>query len=440
VSGPDVLQVRGGIGGIHARTEDMERAAHVVATTGAHLGELGLRLAAFAATPDLLLTAAVSPATWAGAEAAVLGAAFGAGGLVPAAAHLEFLGLRLRAAAVASAVTEEAAFVGVRAVQVADVGTLGLAAAGAVPWTVPALRLAGLPDGAVPGIGTGASAVVEALVAAAPGSVRQAAQGIDAGTSGTPFLRDGHAVVAARPSTPVAAPSGVADLLRGVASCYPDGSAPGTVRVLRVLHGDGRRAWVVEIPGTQDWSPLAGDDPFDLSGDVASMSGRTTAAGEVVEAALAASGARRGEPVLLAGHSLGGMVAAGLAADPAFRSRFTVTHVLTAGSPIAAYPVPPGVHVLSLEHTDDVVPALDGRRDPDRSRWVTVRRTVRPVGLVLDPQGAHDVRAYTRTATLVDASDHPSVTAWRAGLAPFLAGPGARATGVVAVGVRVRRR
>jgi pimeloyl-ACP methyl ester carboxylesterase len=159
-----------------------------------------------------------------------------------------------------------------------------------------------------------------------------------------------------------------------------------------------------------------------------------------VQAALAASGARRGEPVLLAGHSLGGMVAAGLAADRAFRSRFTVTHVVTAGSPVAGYPVPPGVQVLSLEHTDDVVPALDGRRDPDRPRWVTVRRAVRPTGLVLDPQSAHDVAAYTRTAELVDGSDDPSVVAWRAGLAPFVARAGISATGVVAVGSRVRRR
>jgi hypothetical protein len=438
---PDVLEVRGGIGGIRARTDDMERAAHVLGTGGAHLGELGLRLGAVAATPDLLLTAAFSPATWAAAEATVLGAAFGPDGLVPAAARLELLGVRLRAAALASAATEEAVFVGTRAVEVADVATLGLAAAGVVPWAVPALRLSGLPGSAVPGLGTGASSVVEVMVAAAPGSMRQVAQGISVVTAGTPLLRDGHAVVAARPPTPAAAPSGVADLLRGIASCYPEGgSAPGTVRVLRVLHQDGRRAWVVEIPGTQHWSPLAGDDPFDLSGDVASMSGRGTAVGEAVAAALTASGARRGEPVLLAGHSLGGMVAAGLAADGAFRSRFTVTHVLTAGSPVAAYPVPREVHVLSLEHSDDLVPALDGRRDPDRSRWVTVRRAVRPVGLVLDPQGAHDVAAYTRTAALVDASDDPSVLAWRAGLAPFLAGAGVSATGMVAVGLRTRRR
>jgi hypothetical protein len=372
---------------------------------------------------------------------AVLAAAFGPDGLVPAAARLEVLGVRLRAAAVASAATEEAAFAGARAVQVAAVATLGLAAAGVVPWAVPALRLGGLPDGAVPGSGTGASSVLEALVAAVPGSVRQAAQGIGTVASLTPLLRDGHAVIAARPPAPAAAPTGVADLLRGVASCSPEGgAAPGTVRVLRILHPDGRRAWVVEIPGTRDWSPVSGSDPFDLTGDVASMSGRATAVGEAAEAALTAAGARRGEPVLLAGHSLGGMVAAGLAADPAFRSRFTVTHVLTAGSPVAANPVPSGVDVLSLEHTDDLVPALDGRRDPDRSRWVTVRRTVRPVGLVPDPPGAHDIGAYTRTAALVDTSDDPSVLAWRAGLTPFLAGAGVTATGVVAVGARVRRR
>jgi PGAP1-like protein len=432
VTGPEVLEVRGGIGGIRARTDDMERAAHVLGTSGAHLAGLGLRLGAVAAAPDLLLTVAVSPATSAAAEAAVLGAAFGPDGLVPAAARLEFLGVRLRAAAIACAATDEAAVLLAQAVPVAAVGSLGLAAVGAVPWA----ELAGTSGG----VGSQLAGVVEVAVAVVPGSVRRVAGGIGAVTSGTPLLRDGHAVVTARPPTPVAAPSGVADLLRGVASCYPEGgAAPGTVRVLRVLHPDGRRAWIVEIPGTQGWTPLAGDDPFDLSGDVASMSGGGTAAGEAVEGALAASGARRGEPVLLAGHSLGGMVAAGLAADPAFRSRFTVTHVLTAGSPVAGYPVPRDLQVLSLEHTDDVVPALDGRRDPDRSRWVTVRRTLRPVGLVVDPEGAHDIGAYTRTAALVDASEDPSVAAWRAGLTPFLTGAGVSATAVVAVGARVRR-
>jgi hypothetical protein len=441
VNGPDVLEVRGGIGGIHAHTDDMERAAHVLVMTGGCLAELGLRVAAVAATPDLLVTAAASPTTAAAAEVAVLGAAFGPSGLVPVAARLEFLGAHLRAAAGATAATEEAAFLASQAVAVADVATLGLAVVGAVPWTVPVLRLAGVPNSAVPGVGTAVSEVVEVLAAATPGSLRQAAQDLDAVTSGTPLLRDGHARITAGPPTAVAVPSGVADLLRGVASCYPSGGAPaGAVRVVRVLHPDGRRAWLVEIPGTQEWSPLPGDDPFDVSGDVASMSGRLTAAGEAVQAALAASGARRGEPVLLAGHSLGGMVAAGLAVDPAFRSRFTVTHVLTAGSPVAAYPIPREVQVLSLEHTDDLVPALDGRRDPDRSRWVTVRRAFRPVGLDLDPLGAHDVTAYTRTAALVDASSEPSVVAWRAGLAPFLAGAGVSATGRVVVGRRVWRR
>jgi pimeloyl-ACP methyl ester carboxylesterase len=199
---------------------------------------------------------------------------------------------------------------------------------------------------------------------------------------------------------------------------------------------DGRRAWAVEIPGTQDWSPIPGQDPFDLTADVSSMAGRPSAAERTVTGALDLAGARPDEPVLLAGHSLGGMLAAGLAADPAFRARFRVTHVVTAGSPIAGYAVPPTVRVLSLEHADDVVPALDGASNPDRPGWVTVRRTVLPAALAADPILTHGVEAYRATAAIVDASDDPSLVAWRAGLAPFLRRPGATAVDLVVTGRR----
>jgi pimeloyl-ACP methyl ester carboxylesterase len=201
----------------------------------------------------------------------------------------------------------------------------------------------------------------------------------------------------------------------------------------------GRRAWVVEIPGTQDWSPVPGPDPFDLTADVASMAGRPSAAQRTVTRALELAGARPDEPVLLAGHSLGGMLAAGLAADPAFRARFRVTHVVTAGSPVAEYPIPPGVQVLSLEHADDVVPALDGGLNPDRVGWVTVRQRIRPGAVTADPLLTHGVEGYRATAALVDASSDPSLVAWRAGLAPFLRRPGATAVDLVVAGHRPMR-
>jgi pimeloyl-ACP methyl ester carboxylesterase len=241
--------------------------------------------------------------------------------------------------------------------------------------------------------------------------------------------------VAARP-VPAVPPAGIADLIQRVASCYPAaGVPPGSVRVEGIRGADGRRSWIVEIPGTQEWSPVPGRNPADLTADVAALGRASTAAAATVVRALELAGVRPSEPVLLAGHSLGGMLAAALAADPAFTRRFRVTHVVAAGSPLAGYAVRPGVAVLALEHDDDLVPALDGAPDPDRPDWVTVRRSS---FRGRSPAAAHDSAAYAETAGLVDTSSDPSLRAWRAGLAPFLARPGARATGLLVVGRRSR--
>ena len=37
-----------------------------------------------------------------------------------------------------------------------------------------------------------------------------------------------------------------------------------------------------------------------------------------------------------------------------------------------------------------------------------------------DPWSAHEIGAYAETARLVDASEHPSLVAWREQVAPFL--------------------
>ena len=77
------------------------------------------------------------------------------------------------------------------------------------------------------------------------------------------------------------------------------------------------------------------------------------------------------EPILLSGHSLGGMLAAGLAADPAFRHGRNVTGVVTAGSPIGRMPVPASAGVVALEHRGDFVPASTGWRDAPTT-WHTL--------------------------------------------------------------------
>ena len=253
----------------------------------------------------------------------------------------------------------------------------------------------------------------------------------------SPLLHE-PGVVRARPigpPRPGRAPGGVAEVLAGLqqVSTDSDECAPGLlrstpqarIRVQRLDPPGGRRAWIVSVPGTRTWSPVAGTNPLDLTGNLRAMGQQRTAAGSAVLAAMRRSGVRPGEPVLLAGHSQGGLVAADLAADPAVRREFAITHVVTAGSPIALDPIPAGVEVLALEH-DDVVPRLDGAPNPAGPNWVTVTRAASgdPALPAAGPMPNHGLAGYVRTAGLVDASGDPSLVAWRQGAAAFLAGPG----------------
>jgi pimeloyl-ACP methyl ester carboxylesterase len=209
------------------------------------------------------------------------------------------------------------------------------------------------------------------------------------------------------------------------------------VRVIEVPQPGGS-VWVVEVSGTQDWGLRAGGSPFDLTTDVRSMAQASTVLADGVQQALAraqadsagpspSSSAARGDAVMLVGHSLGGIAAAGLAASPRFTAEHRVTHVVTLGAPVARMPVPTSTQVLSLEHTRDPVPRLDGERNPDRATWVTVTRDVHDHGAegaeaAARASRAHDLDAYVETAGLVDDSTDPSVESWRATTAPFFDG------------------
>ena len=238
-------------------------------------------------------------------------------------------------------------------------------------------------------------------------------------------------VVRPVPTAPDAVvPTSVTGIVLGQQSLGLPG-AEGRVRVIEVPQPGGSSAWVVEIPGTQRWQPRAGPDPFDLTTDVAAMAGEATVAARGVTVALddaMAAAGRSGsrDPVLLTGHSQGGILAAALAADPAFRARHQVTHVVTAGSPVARFPVPGQVSVLSLENAQDPVPHLDGSRNPDRAGWTTVTRDLAGDGEVGGrPFAGHGSDEYVETALALDAvpsGANASVDGWRAGAGPFLSG------------------
>lgn len=136
---------------------------------------------------------------------------------------------------------------------------------------------------------------------------------------------------------------------------------------------------------------------------------------------------------MLVGHSLGGIVAAGLASAQAFTERHHVTHVVTMGSPVARMPVASGVQVLSLEHRQDAVPRLDGQVNPDRRDWVTVTRDLTGGATGVDrASSAHATSEYVATAAAADTSTEPSVAAWREGSRQFFgAGSGSHGAPVI---------
>ncbi|GGL32943.1 hypothetical protein H9L10_10680 [Phycicoccus endophyticus] len=213
-----------------------------------------------------------------------------------------------------------------------------------------------------------------------------------------------------------------------------EGLDGGRVRVVEVADPGGGSAWVVAVPGTQTWSPRAGANPFDLTADVRSVTGDATLAAAGVtaalDAAMRASARRRGvgaarvagEPVLLVGHSQGGIHAAAIAADPDFGSTHRVTHVLTTGAPVGVFAVPERVRVLSVEHADDPVPTLDLTPNPARASWLTLRVGDGPA---TDP-GRHALGEYESTVRAAQDAPRgtvPGLAGWEVSAAAFLRRP-----------------
>lgn len=210
----------------------------------------------------------------------------------------------------------------------------------------------------------------------------------------------------------VPAPAGIAELANRVPS---GGGASPQIRVERYGTGASAR-WIVYVRGTIASSPVAGHEPWDTTSDVHGIADdaelnafrlgeRSGGADRAVRQALAEAGARPGDPILTVGHSLGGIVAAQLASD----SELNVVGVVNLGGPIASADLR-DVPVLSLEHADDVIPALAGPGHPS-SGLVTVSREA---GTGAEPgmMSAHGLDRYRETAALVDRAETPEVVAF----------------------------
>jgi hypothetical protein len=189
----------------------------------------------------------------------------------------------------------------------------------------------------------------------------------------------------------------------------PEEGEAGQIRIDRYEQADGTLGFEVYLSGTSDFSLVAGDQPLDLTSDVWSIGGAESGAYRAAADAMKDAGVTPGTPVMLTGHSQGGLIAAQLAASGDYRT----AGLFTTGAPAGQVDVPASVPWLALEHTDDIVPALGG--SSAHSDPVVVRREVFDGRPVDDSQWfpAHRRDEYEQTAALVDESRESRVAGVR---------------------------
>ena len=442
---PPITAISGGVAGMAAAYIAMRALAETYAAAGDRLGEHAADDARVLSDGDLLESAPLSPVTFAEAQARVLEAGAGAHGALEVAVAYRADALLVRALVAAYQECDRlvaASFhvldyaVGRAAGEAVAAWTPELLAAGLV--AVPAWQL--LPDETRRRL----DGEIETWIDEHPDVVQHGIDGsgglLDGLLTGTPVLAgvlglaafhptlgdaaadpaglypdEGPARVRRRGDLEVALgrtpPHDLAGLMRHLDATndlstpdHPD--AQGTIEIQTLRAANGTVRHVVYLPGTDrfaavPWRPDA--DVRDLPADLHVIAGdhATYAAG--IERAMREAGIGPRDPVLLVGHSLGGMEAASLLAHG---SGFDVTHVVTAGSPVGTEPgYPPGTHVLSLENRGDVVPLLDGRDNADSVQQVTVRFDDHETSVVAN----HDLRHYVRGARAAAASTDPSV-------------------------------
>lgn len=409
MSGP--VTVRGGSGSIAADFEQLAAFASALDRAAEQVGGALRVLARCLAEPAMVAAAVLDPAGAAQILALTGVATAGAAGVL---AGCQSIGAGLRLAAGSYRAADELDR------RVAPVLAAGLRLPLALaPLSIPspAALQAGLSaDPELAGV------AVQLLTAGGSGGLPlPGATARLAGLLATPFA-DGAAVVSARPALPTGdrngPPRGAADLIGALALRNAHNDGGGAIDV-RILDGPGGRRVILDITGTTAWNL----DPrrrtaqvSDLGTNLRALANQSSVFERGVLQALRQAGVTPSEPIMLVGHSQGGMIAARLAGRLQAGSEFSVTHLVTAGSPVGLAPVPRSVSVLSLQNRGDVVPELDSVDNPRRAGWITVQ-TAHGDSSVL---GKHSLQSYLAGAVDLDGCPDPALAHWRRGAAGFL--------------------
>lgn len=410
--------------------EELRRMAHVWADTAKSLAGQAVSVASLAAEPCIATNAVFDPMGAAHAETSILAAAAIPHGLAAMSARLAADGVALEGVVLKEELVDDfpirelaafdewlatAAFRlpfdpgGVWRDGNARLAALGGAGVGYIsPFLEPALSLLAPSARFRSDVATGRTLRVDPVL------------GLPLSLVGS-VAPEGPGFVTASPLRPRWADSAIGSVgaaMRRVGDLERMPAAD--LAVERVVGVEGATRWVVELPGMRHMGVSA--DPQDLSGAIAAMALPATAYTRSVAKALDAAGVPRGAPVLLVGHSQGGIVAMDLAGDRAFNGgRVRVTHVVAAGSPISSKHVAPGsaTKVLSVENVNDVVTHLDA---VDAAPETPQRLTYQFSADGHDVVQTHDAARYAQRIEALDGSPNPLWRGFADDLAPYLRG------------------
>ena len=444
------MDVRGGVGGIHANLDDMSTTAGLIDDVSAEMLGLAAALHTFLVDPDVVASAILDPIGVAKFEAAMLAALDGPDGLTTVAGSIGLRAIGLRTAVISYRTVDD--------VHATLTDTRRFVQGIALPFVLPALGLAGVnwwdrevragrdPGADLERLITEHPGIVDEVVGSASGTLtmasllafRTGALRLAPGetlfptniTEGVGLLSllydDGKADVEplgidATPPFMTVAPRGFADLIGGLyyRNDQPAGQIDVRVVERRLADGAVQRGYIVDIPGTKTWNLPNQDNGQvnDLGTNLHALAGHSTAYERGIAEALRQTGAKPGDPVMLVGHSQGGIVAVNAARHFTASGEYRVTHVVTAGSPVANLSVPDSVKGLSLENEHDIIPHLDGHENPDEPNRTTATFD-RQHGNIGDD---HNIAAsYLPAAHALDQSTDPSVQDFRDSAEPFL--------------------
>jgi hypothetical protein len=430
-TGPGVtnLRVSGGAGGVEARFEDLAAMGDLTDDVAGETLGIAMGCQRYLVEPNVIASALLDPIGAARFEAAMLGALDGPTGLTATSAAIGLRGVTLQATSAAYQQVDE----------------LNAKALDAIRWLEGAAVTSSPAAAALTALGVGGPiaadvylnydgdwqrylvehpGMVDQLIGMSPGMLSSLGLPTDLATlmdltaaaypDGEPTLTDGG-VDADWSRTP---PHGIGDIVDGLDH---RNTTDSNIDVRKVVGPDGKVAYIVDIPGTKVWNLPGGDQGSanDFGTNIDAMAGNETVLQKGVEDAMRRAGIGPNDPVMLVGHSQGGMVAARAANDFVVAGEFNVTHVVTAGSPIGRMPIPDNVQVLSMENSGDIVPHLDAAENPASDNRTTVKfdNQSGTVG------GNHAITGnYADAAHQLDSSTDPSVQRFRDSASVFTGG------------------